>query len=196
MIYVVQRPDNQAVKIGYTSGKVKRRVSSLQTSCDVKLEVLMSERGTRTLETNIHKKLKQYRKSGEWFEWNPEVAEVVHNLAACQGCADKSNFCEENNIFKLFGKFIDWPKNFYVCEECLMDYINTVVSKQPKKDRLSLIVGMPTCNFFSDDEDEPNFFYEYVNGNTHKCDENCPKMPESLCIDSIQSIRTKVRVRR
>ena len=78
MIYFIKHTDY--VKIGYTD-RIKLRLSTLQVSCPVKLEVLGLIEGNREDERNYHKMFKPASSSGEWFEYNTELQIFVESLS-------------------------------------------------------------------------------------------------------------------
>lgn len=74
---IINRHDN-VVKIGFSSDPQKR-LSQLQIGTVHPLEILMTFAADSTVEREIHNKLAKYRRSGEWFDNNPEVFTVFHN---------------------------------------------------------------------------------------------------------------------
>lgn len=73
MIYVID--DGFAnYKIG-TTNNIKQRVKSLRTGNAAKLRVLFTFDGDRKTEQAIHKELRVYRKSGEWFSYHEQDVE-------------------------------------------------------------------------------------------------------------------------
>lgn len=73
MIYVID-DGSENYKIG-TTNNIKRRVNSLKTGNAAKLKVLFTFEGDRKTEQAIHKELKSYRKSGEWFSYKEQDVE-------------------------------------------------------------------------------------------------------------------------
>lgn len=70
-VYLIQEQGNSEgpIKIGFTSNEVKLRLADLQTGSPVKLHVLrFDEFATQADETSWHRKLKDHRLHGEWFE--------------------------------------------------------------------------------------------------------------------------------
>lgn len=67
MIYVIT-DGYENYKIG-TTKNIKQRVNSLRTGNAAKLTVLFTFEGDSKTEKAIHKELKAYRKSGEWFSY-------------------------------------------------------------------------------------------------------------------------------
>lgn len=77
MIYLIAHLD-KFVKIGYTKN-IHKRLSQLQTSSPVKLEVLHLIDGDVSLEKELHKMFKNYRANGEWFNYNSEIIEYFQD---------------------------------------------------------------------------------------------------------------------
>lgn len=68
---------DQWVKIGYTSTSVRKRLEGLQTSIPVKLEVIHSMPGSLELEARLHLRFTQYRRQGEWFAREGDLARWI-----------------------------------------------------------------------------------------------------------------------
>lgn len=77
MIYFIKQ-DNY-VKIGYTN-RFKKRLSQLQTSSPVKLEVIGLIKGEKCDEKNYHDAFKHICSNGEWFFYNDEIERFVDQL--------------------------------------------------------------------------------------------------------------------
>jgi DNA-binding XRE family transcriptional regulator len=73
MIYLISY-DNQFLKIGYTKN-ITKRLSQLQTSIPIKLEVLHLIDGDITLEKKLHFLFKDLRTQGEWFNFDNSILE-------------------------------------------------------------------------------------------------------------------------
>tara|TARA_R110000772_G_scaffold238624_1_gene350604 strand:- start:123 stop:596 length:474 start_codon:yes stop_codon:yes gene_type:complete len=73
MIYLVAHLD-QFVKIGFTKN-INKRLIQLQISSPVKLEVLHLIEGNVSLEKELHQKFKDFRVSGEWFNYDSSILE-------------------------------------------------------------------------------------------------------------------------
>ena len=79
-VYVIGEADAHKIKIG-KSKSPKQRLHQLQTGYPTKLYIWGFCRNISPLnEKEIHKKLKNYRLSGEWFELTNEVREVVEQI--------------------------------------------------------------------------------------------------------------------
>lgn len=77
MIYLVAHLD-QFVKIGFTKN-INKRLSQLQVSSPVKLELLHLIEGNVTLEKELHQKFKDFRVSGEWFNYDSSILEYFQD---------------------------------------------------------------------------------------------------------------------
>ena len=73
MIYLISH-EYQFVKIGYTKN-INKRLSQLQVSSPVKLELLHLIDGSATLEKKLHVLFKDLRTSGEWFKFDASILE-------------------------------------------------------------------------------------------------------------------------
>lgn len=71
MIYLISH-ENKFVKIGYTKN-IHKRLSQLQTSSPVKLDVLYLIEGDTNLEKELHKLFGHLVTSGEWFTFDDSI---------------------------------------------------------------------------------------------------------------------------
>lgn len=80
--YLIGAEGSPLVKIGFTSGKPKSRMSSLQTGIPMKLSLLWSIEGD--YEGDLHGRFDAYRVIGEWFDLTPlgDPVEVVSSAVA------------------------------------------------------------------------------------------------------------------
>jgi hypothetical protein len=67
--YVIGAEGSPLVKIGFTSGTPKGRMSSLQTGIPMRLTLLWSTEGD--YERDLHIRFNEYRVIGEWFDLTP-----------------------------------------------------------------------------------------------------------------------------
>ena len=74
MIYFIMQ-DNQYVKIGYsgTDEGVNRRLSALQTGNPANLSLYSTEHGDEDRERQLHKRFKDSRIRGEWFNLTQDI---------------------------------------------------------------------------------------------------------------------------
>ncbi len=79
-IYFIKSTTNHEIKIGFTSGDVTKRLSTLQTSHPYKLELLATISGNTKFEKSLHRKFQQYRLKGEWFQPHPDIIAYVSDL--------------------------------------------------------------------------------------------------------------------
>jgi hypothetical protein len=76
-VYFIMSDKTQAIKIGFTAGNVKIRLSALQTAHPYKLKVLATLNGNRSYEKELHKRFSQFRLEGEWFEPHPDLLAFI-----------------------------------------------------------------------------------------------------------------------
>ena len=77
MIYFIKQEGY--IKIGYTT-LFKKRLTQLQTSSPVKLEVLALIKGEKTDEKKYHDTFKHINSNGEWFYYNDEIISFIDSL--------------------------------------------------------------------------------------------------------------------
>lgn len=75
-VYFVQAGQNGPVKIGVTEN-IRNRMSGLQVSSPIKLELLATIYAPSELEGRLHHALAEHHTSGEWFNWCPEIEMLV-----------------------------------------------------------------------------------------------------------------------
>lgn len=69
------------VKIGVTSGPVKKRLKVLSTAHHSELILLATiENVSGEMEFNLHQRFAQYRTRGEWFVLSPEIKAYIETL--------------------------------------------------------------------------------------------------------------------
>jgi len=68
--------DGCRVKIGTTTN-LSRRIATLSGACGVRLKLLrVVEHAGPRVERWLHKKFKELRRHGEWFDWHPDMMTV------------------------------------------------------------------------------------------------------------------------
>ena len=77
IVYLIHAEDTKRYKIGTTKNGVESRLKELQTGCPFKLRPVKSVVGNMNQESKLHHKFKEYRKQGEWFEFNGHVKRKV-----------------------------------------------------------------------------------------------------------------------
>ena len=76
VVYFVRCGEN--VKIGYSNGRLKKRLAQLQTGNPTKLSLEWFVRGNRMTEWQIHFEQQHKRVNGEWYKLtNEEVWDIV-----------------------------------------------------------------------------------------------------------------------
>ena len=76
-IYVIRM--ERDYKIGYSVSPMER-LNKLQTGSPVKLEMVYRGPGTRKDEKEIHRLLKEWRESGEWFSLPDWVVDAIRTV--------------------------------------------------------------------------------------------------------------------
>ncbi len=80
IVYFAQAGHTNRVKIG-CAVSVLKRIQTLQTGCPEKLRVILTiQNGSRFLENHFHKRFKKSRITGEWFEYEPDIANYVREV--------------------------------------------------------------------------------------------------------------------
>jgi DNA-binding transcriptional regulator YiaG len=77
MIYFIRHTDY--VKIGYTND-INRRMSDLQISCPVKIDLMALVEGDMAEESRYHEMFSNYYSHGEWFRFSKEIEDFLSNL--------------------------------------------------------------------------------------------------------------------
>lgn len=89
-VYFLQCEDR--IKVGY-SHNPGARVKELATGAPAPVTLLAMVRGPRSLETNIHRRLRDHRVSGEWFRDCRDVRALMDEVLATGECEPRSDFC-------------------------------------------------------------------------------------------------------
>jgi|GEM_PF-5101312 len=78
-IYFVQLEGQPKLKIGITTD-VNARIAQLQTASPYQLKLVAVIAGTAATEKSYHRRFKQYRTSGEWFDLAGDLKKFVNSL--------------------------------------------------------------------------------------------------------------------
>ncbi len=85
MIYFIQHGKDGPIKIGTTSGNnpasIVYRLMSLQGGTPVKLRIIGFCKGGKKEEMLLHKGMRPFRISGEWFALRDELIDLIKNLS-------------------------------------------------------------------------------------------------------------------
>lgn len=73
MIYVLRTMGAPFIKIGFSAGDIGARMLTLQTGCPFTIELIHVRAGEINDEKSLHRKLKSFRASGEWFHMTKET---------------------------------------------------------------------------------------------------------------------------
>lgn len=85
MIYAIQPENEPAVKIGYTTGSLQKRLTWLQVGNHKRLELLGAIPGDWKTEQGLHKTLAPCRIRGEWFRLETPVLEFLQTMPRVHG---------------------------------------------------------------------------------------------------------------
>ena len=80
MVYLISHED-KFLKIGHTRN-INNRLSQLQVSTPIKLELINLIKGDVNLEKELHQKFKELRVNGEWFVYDAKIL----NYFSSQDC--------------------------------------------------------------------------------------------------------------
>lgn len=79
-VYFIRSIHGSPVKIG-KAHDIKQRLATLQTAHPYKLEVIgIIPNGGDEAEKRLHSSLTPYRLMGEWFEWNPQLEQIINEV--------------------------------------------------------------------------------------------------------------------
>ena len=149
MIYLISY-DNQFLKIGYTKN-ITKRLSQLQTSIPIKLEVLHLIDGDITLEKRLHVLFKDLRTQGEWFNFDNSILEYFEDKECLLW---KHGFTHEEKIpviglikyHRLSNNMsLDTLAKMYGCTAQSMSEIET----RERQGRLTLSILYKTAKLFN-----------------------------------------------
>lgn len=77
-VYFIACEPLEAVKIGYTSGKPRARMASLQTGCPSPLKLLASVPASLDDERRLHEAFTPLCIQGEWFRNECKLRDLIH----------------------------------------------------------------------------------------------------------------------
>lgn len=83
MIYFIACPEANAIKIGIVAGgdyHLFKRLSTLQSGCPLKLEVVAVQDGHIEEERELIARFAEHRVHGEWFRFADEIREHISGL--------------------------------------------------------------------------------------------------------------------
>lgn len=82
VVYFAQFGDNGPIKIGYAArGKLRPRLSVLQTGCPAELHLRRTMPATRATERGLHRFFADLRIRGEWFWPDQDLADFADAIA-------------------------------------------------------------------------------------------------------------------
>lgn len=78
-VYFLTNTNCNAIKIGYSSKDVHKRIKQLNTGSPEKIYLLaMISYGTKDLEKQLHKRFQLYKKNLEWFNVSDEILNYIN----------------------------------------------------------------------------------------------------------------------
>jgi hypothetical protein len=115
MLYFIQHGTDGPVKIGIVGGKtpaaVVTRLSSLQVGNPVRLRIIGFCEGGAKEEALLHKQFDKYRVSGEWFDFTPELINLIQTLSIAK---EHDRALREETL--AVGELVKKLKNEIVCD--------------------------------------------------------------------------------
>jgi len=77
-VYFIKAGD--FIKIGYSEKSPERRLKEMQTASPLKLEIIVTLKGNRNKEKELHCKFRHLREQGEWFRAAEELKNFINTL--------------------------------------------------------------------------------------------------------------------
>ena len=100
LVYLIHADETHRYKIGTTSNSVESRLKELQTGCPFLLRPIKSVVGGKCQEDEVHEKFKEYRKQGEWFEFNGHIKRQVMKYMDTLGDKNCQEYLIEMKSYK------------------------------------------------------------------------------------------------
>lgn len=111
-VYFIKEADRPRVKIGF-SKDIYNRVTDLQVSCSSELMLVGYFAGTRQDESELHRRFKNDRIHGEWFNLSDELHSYIYSLRGKFAWSSERLECFANYSFQgLY--YLPLPKLFYI----------------------------------------------------------------------------------
>ena len=79
-IYLVRASSTDRYKIGYTGSSIRKRIMSMRTGCPYEIKLISYFSGCKCDESLLHNFLKDFRKTGEWFEMPRYIAVLIQDV--------------------------------------------------------------------------------------------------------------------
>jgi integrase len=76
VIYFMLAEEFQRLKIGITTN-ISNRLGMVQNACPSPVKLLRTIPGDISLELRLHRKLRNFRCHGEWFQWNEQTRRLI-----------------------------------------------------------------------------------------------------------------------
>lgn len=118
MIYLIKAEETNLYKIGYTAGKSKNRIKAMQTGCPHKLLVVEEVAGAVEKEKWLHKSFSEYRKQGEWFEFDEQIIDSVLDKMKQKHTIEDDTTLEDWRVFHekhiRDSKSVDYRMEYFI----------------------------------------------------------------------------------
>lgn len=83
VIYYIACTDSGRLKIGFTTGSVKKRLAQLQTGSSSELRIIAERPGTIDDEAALHASFAKNWLRGEWFEMSEHIFDHICSVIWC-----------------------------------------------------------------------------------------------------------------
>lgn len=102
MIYFAVAETMGLIKIGFTKGSVRKRLSNVQSSSPDSIRILLSMHGDRLQEKSLHDRFAASHVRGEWFKPSPDLLDYIarHLTHGSEISDDKLDF-RKGDIVRL-----------------------------------------------------------------------------------------------
>lgn len=76
-VYFITARSLNRVKIGHTNGSLRQRLSHINLTSPVEIQLEAAMEGGKDIEAALHVRFSAHRKKGEWFEITPEIERLI-----------------------------------------------------------------------------------------------------------------------
>lgn len=144
-VYFIQADESGPIKIGFTTGDPRHRLSALQAGNPAALKLLGAIKGSSAREREFHTTFAEWRLQGEWFQSHPAVLAgieealsstpaITHGLRNCLHCSFCFK-CQDDLDHLVAGSAAN------ICDECIKVASEIVAERIAKRSCLSLPQG-------------------------------------------------------
>ena len=79
-IYLINASNTDMYKIGYTGSSIRKRINGIRTGRPYEIRLISYFSGCKCDESLLHNFLKDFRKTGEWFEMPKYIAVLIQDV--------------------------------------------------------------------------------------------------------------------